>query len=105
MVSVVQLDESYLGHQPKYFRGAWCGQQYMIFGIIDTESKKCLIEVVPNCSKEVLLPIITKHVEPGSTIFTNGLATYKCLEKEGFIHSTCNHSEGEYVAQDGTNME
>ena len=58
MVSVVQLDESYLGHQPKYFRGAWRGQQYMIFGIIDTESKKCLIEEVPNSSEDVLLPII-----------------------------------------------
>ena len=30
MVSVVQLDESYIGHQPKYFRGAWRGQQYMV---------------------------------------------------------------------------
>ena len=32
------------------------------------------------------------------------LATYKCLNAEGYIHSTCNHSEGEYVAPDGTNM-
>ena len=31
IVSVVQLDESYLGHQPKYFKGAWCGQQYDIW--------------------------------------------------------------------------
>ena len=102
-VSIVQIDESYLGHQPKYFRGAWRGQQYMIFGIIDTVTKKCLIEIVPNCSKDELLPIIRKHIEPGSTIFTDGLSTYKCLDKEGYKHSACNHSEGEYVAPDGTN--
>ena len=34
------------------------GKQYNTFGIIDYIMKKCLIEVVPNCSKEVLLPII-----------------------------------------------
>ena len=66
-------------------------------------NQKCLVEVVPNCSKEVLLLIIKKHVQPGSMIFTDGLAAYKCLEDKGFVHSTCNHSEGEYVAPDGTN--
>ena len=75
----------------------------MTFGIIDTVTKKCLIEVVPNCSKEVLLPIIQKHVVPGSTIYTDGLATNRCLSNKGHTHTTCNHSEGEYVPPDGTN--
>ena len=103
MVYIVQLDKSYLRHQPKYFRDSWRGQQYMVFGIIDTVTKKCLIECVPNNAKETLIPIIEEHVHQGSMIYTDGLATYRCLSEKGFVHTSCNHSEGEYVAPDGTN--
>ena len=79
-VSIVQLDKSYLGHQPIYFHGAWHGEQNMIFGIIETVTKKCVIKIVPNCSRDVLMPIIHKHVHQGSTIYTDGLSTYRILK-------------------------
>ena len=74
-----------------------------VYGIIDSVTKKCLIECVPNNARETLIPIIVEHVEQGSKIYTDGLATYKCLSQKGYIHSFCNHSSGEYVAEDGTN--
>jgi hypothetical protein len=37
---IVELDESFLGHRRKYNRGAFRGQQYIIFGILDRNTKK-----------------------------------------------------------------
>ena len=59
--AIVHLDDSFLGHIPKYFIGAWRGQQYILFGIIDTTTKKCVVEVVPDAKRETLLPIIQRH--------------------------------------------
>ena len=100
-VSIVQMDESFIGHQPKYFRGAWRGQQYMLFGIIDTITKKCVIEFVPNKSHDSLLPIIKRYVPIGSTVHTDSMVSYDILGRLGYNHRTVNHTV-EYVAFDGT---
>ena len=101
-VSVVEMDEAYIGHKRKYHRGAFRGHQYCLFGIIDSETKKCIVEIVPNRQRDTLLPIIRRYVPLGSVINTDSARAYHCLNEVGYQHSMCNHSQGEYVAPDGT---
>ena len=98
--SIVHLDESYLGHRPKYFHCSWRGQQYILFGIIDTVTKKCIIELVPDAKHDTLIPIIRKHVPHGMTIYTDGAKMYQCLEEIGYVHETVIHSD-EFVTEQG----
>ena len=96
------MDEAYIGHKRKYNRGAWRGNQYLLFGIIDCTTRKCVVQIVPNRARETLLPLIRTHVPNGTTIHTDSARVYHCLNDIGYDHSMCNHSQGEYVAPDGT---
>lgn len=42
-------------------------------------------------TKEVLIPIIKRHVKQGATIYTDGWSSYLDLNHEGFDHFTVNH--------------
>ena len=96
------MDEAFIGHKRKYNRGAFRGNQYILFGIIDTETKKCIVQIVPNRERATLLPIIRTHVPLGTIIHTDSARVYHCLEDVGYEHYMVNHSTGEYVAPDGT---
>lgn len=91
--SIVQIDECFMGGKLKYHRGnpQGRGSQQVIFGMIDTQTKKCVVNIVPNRKKETLIPIIQKHVTPGATIYSDEAATYKCLRQKGFVHRTVKH--------------
>ena len=48
---------------------------------------------VKNRTKEVLMKVIKKHVKQGSVIWTDEFASYKDLEKNGYIHQSVNHKK------------
>ena len=45
------------------------------------------ISVVPDASKESILPFIKSNIETGSEIITDGWASYACLSNEGYMHT------------------
>nr|CAH7719651.1 unnamed protein product [Callosobruchus chinensis]CAH7719653.1 unnamed protein product [Callosobruchus chinensis] len=51
-----------------------------------------------------VIPIIDKHVKPGTTIHTDCWKAYDGLGDAGYVHHKVNHSdiENRFVAQDGT---
>ena len=49
----------------------------------------------------MLLPIITEHIAPGTTIYSDSYRPYDVLGQHGYVHSTVNHTET-FVAPDGT---
>ena len=53
----------------------------------------------PNVRKCTLLPFVERNVEPGSTIHTDELRSYRGLDRAGYRHRTVNHSAGEYVSR------
>lgn len=61
--------------------------------------------VVPNNRKHNLLPKITEHVAPGSTIHTDELRSYTSIPELGFAHDTVNHSRGHYVSATGCHVQ
>lgn len=94
---VVEIDESKFGkrkyHKGRRKDGVW------VFGGIERDSKECFLESVPDRTAATLIPIIKKHVRPGTTIISDCWKSYSQLQEEGYNHLTVNHSI-EFVNKD-----
>ena len=49
-----------------------------------------------------VIPIITRHIQPGATINTDGAAIYKVLDQMRYIHKTVIHDRHFVNPVDGT---
>ena len=81
----VEIDESYFMRR-KYNRGEVRDGQWVL-GLIERESKNCVLVPVPDRAAATLLPIIQQHVAPGTRIITDQWAAYNQLPN----HFTVNH--------------
>jgi transposase-like protein len=93
---IVQIDESVI-YRAKYHRGhALYEQQKWMFGLYDVTSKVGLILFVPDRSAATLLPLIVRHVLPGTEIHSDQWSAYRNISAlpvtPPFIHHTVNHS-------------
>ena len=100
----VEIDETYLGGSnpnrhwdkkaPRCQGRSWKGKTPILVMI---ESKGNVIaEVVPNVERNTLEPIIKKHVEKGSNVYTDEWKAYNYLHK-WFNHQRVNHKIKQYV--------
>ena len=92
---IVEIDESVFGRKIKNNKGnPRTGRKIWIVGIMERDSKKLILYPVKNRSADTLLPIIQKHVSPGSTIYTDGWRGYANLPNIGlgYKHYLVNHS-------------
>jgi transposase-like protein len=100
----VEVDETHVGPKPQKMHRAKRLQmqedtkfkKIAVMGMLDRESRQVRAHVVPNVKREVLQNEILKHVESGSTVYTDGWSGYDELAKQQYIHETVNHIE-EYV--------
>ena len=69
----------------KYFPKVW------IVGMVERETNTLLIYPVSDRSEDTLLPIIQRHLEPGSTIYSDGWSVYCGLNDLGYHHFTVLH--------------
>lgn len=95
---IVQIDEAKFGRR-KYHRvveGHW------LIGMIEDGSDDLRLELCPHNirSAEVLIPLIQKHVHPGTTIRTDQWRAYIALTRFGYRHQVVNYSR-EFVTEDG----
>lgn len=92
---VVEIDEMKLGKR-KYHRGKRVEGQWCFGGIVRRENKDdpihCFIVPVEDRSRNTLLPIIKEYVKDGTTIYSDCWKAYDCLDDEGFVHYSVNHS-------------
>lgn len=95
---MTQADETYVGGKSRSHgngtQGRSLKEKTPIFGMIS--NGKVYAQVVPNAKAETLLPIIDERVRKGSTIITDGLASYNGLSKN-YIHKVIPHSEKIYA--------
>ena len=73
-------------HRGRYIEGQW------IFGGICRETKACFLFPVERRDKDTLLPIIRAHILPGTRVMSDMWKAYDCLQDEGSVHLTVNHS-------------
>ena len=95
---IVQIDESKFGKR-KYHRGHRVEGQW-VFGGIEEESRRSFMAAVDKRDEATLLPLIQKHIAPGTTIISDCWKAYCNLEKHGYEHRLVNHSK-EFVSDEG----
>lgn len=75
----VELDESYFGaRRVRGKRGRGATGKTPVFGVLK-RGGHVYVEVVSNCSRESLMPIIQGKILGGSTIYTDGWKAYDGL--------------------------
>jgi transposase len=92
-----ELDESYFGaRRVRGKRGRGAAGKTPVFGLLKRDGK-VLVEIVQNCSKAQLMPIIQGHILEGSTIHTKSWKAYDGLILNGYDHHRVYHSHDEFV--------
>ena len=96
-VGIFELDESYFGaRRVRGKRGRGAAGKTPVFGLIKRDGN-VYVEIVKNCSKEQLMPIIQGHILEGSTIHTDGWRAYDGLVLNGYDHYRVFHSHDEFA--------
>ena len=91
-----ELDESYFGaRRVRGRRGRGAAGKTPVFGLLKRNGK-VFVTVVPNCSREELMPIIQGKILEGSTIHTDGWKAYDGLILNGYNHYRVFHHENEF---------
>ena len=101
---ILQVDESYFG-KPKYNIGkAWALPPLWVFGIVDTHSRRVMLEAVEDRSSGTLVPMIDSTSAPGSRVWSDQWKGYSGLDDAGLDHDTVNHSVN-FVSEDGVHTQ
>lgn len=92
-----ELDESYFGaKRVRGKRGRGAAGKTPVFGLLNRNGD-VHIEIVENCSKAQLMPIIQGHILEGSTVHTDGWKAYDGLVLNGYDHYRVYHSHDEFA--------
>ncbi len=94
---VFEVDESYFGAKRiRGKRGRGAAGKTPVFGLLKRRGK-VLVRIVPDCSRESLLPIIQGVILEGSTIHSDGWKAYDGLLLNGYDHYRVFHNENEFA--------
>lgn len=89
---IVEIDETLIGGVRKFHRGYFRGSgQKWVIGMIDRNTRKAYIEMVPNRTRDTLFPIIQDHILPNSIIHSDEAPVYRTLNQNGYTHYTVCH--------------
>ena len=92
-----ELDESYFGARwVRGKRGRGAAGKTPVFGLLKRDGK-VYVEIVENCSRNSLLPIIQGKILEGSAIHTDGWKAYDGLILNGYDHYRVYHSKNEFA--------
>ena len=102
LIGDIELDESYFGakrtrgYHGKLKRGRGTLKQ-PVFGIFKRNGR-VYTEIIPDCKKKTLLPIIQGKVDVKSVMYTDGWKAYDGLVSIGYDkHLRVNHSANEFA--------
>ena len=104
-----EIDESYFGARRirglkvKLKRGRGTMKQ-PVFGILKRNGQ-VYTEIIPNCSKKTLDPIITGKIDKSATIYSDGWRAYDSLVDVGYDkHFRVNHGKNEFSKGQGVHI-
>jgi transposase-like protein len=94
---IFELDESYFGaKRVRGKRGRGASGKIPVFGLLK-RGGKVHVQIVKNCSRKELIPIIKGKILEGSEINTDGWKAYDSLVLNGYKHHRVYHSHDEFV--------
>jgi len=85
----IEADEFYLGGQHSGKRGRGAEHKCAVAIAVERKGRKLgrlRVQVIEDCSAGELTPFVQQHVEPGSSIATDGWKGYNDLKKHGYSH-------------------
>ncbi len=88
----VEVDETYYGGRRKGKRGRGAAGKTPVVGLRQRTGRVKTV-VVSDLEAQTLRRIIRRYVQPGSTIYTDGLRSYTGLESDGYHHEVIDHTE------------
>lgn len=105
---VVEADETYIGtwqnkrwqvrkHGTKRGRGT---SKQPVFGLFGRDGMQVRGWLVPNTQTHTLRALIQKHVERGSTLYSDGYPFYRKTPRYGYEHDFVDHNKNEYARGD-----
>ena len=86
----VEIDESYFGGRRKGKRGRGAAGKTPVFGLLK-RGGKVYTQMIGDCGRDTLMPIIRRRVEPDSVVYSDTFASYNTLSAEGYRHVRINH--------------
>ena len=92
-----ELDESYFGaKRVRGKKGRGAAGKTPVFGLLKRDGN-VYVEIVKNCTRAQLLPIIQGKILEGSTINTDGWKAYDGLILNGYTYHRVFHSHNEFA--------
>ena len=93
----VEIDESYFGaRRVRGKRGRGASGKTPVIGLLK-RGGRVFTEIVENCSKQALMPIIKGQVLSAATIYTDGWKSYDGLVLGGYKHHRIHHHENQFA--------
>ena len=93
----VEIDESYFGpRRVRGKRGRGAGGKTPVIGLLK-RGGKVFTELVENCSKAALMPIIKGQVLSEATVYTDGWKSYDGLVLGGYKHHRIHHHQNQFA--------
>ena len=93
----VEVDESYFGaRRVRGRRGRGAGGKTPVIGLLK-RGGKVFTEIVENCSKQELMPIIRGQVLSESTVYTDGWKSCDGLVLGGYKHHRIHHQQNQFA--------
>lgn len=93
----VEVDESYFGaRRVRGKRGRGAKGKVPVIGLLKRHDK-VYTQVVRNCTKESLMPILQGKILTNTTVYTDGWKSYDGLVLNGYKHYRIYHSENEFA--------
>ncbi len=93
----VEVDESYFGaRRVRGKRGRGARGKTPVIGLLKRNGR-VYTQVIPNCTREELMPVIRGKIFSESTVYTDGWKSYDGLVVNGYKHYRIYHSENEFA--------
>ena len=89
---IIEVDESLFGRRHKSKQGQRKGIKQWVFGIGGRKSGVVIAYLVPNRSRNTLLPLIFRHTDSSNIIVHDDWSAYRALSEYGRKHITVVHS-------------
>ena len=98
----VELDESYFGpRRVRGKRGRGAARKTVVFGL-KKRGGKVYTQIIKNCSKGEILPLIRRNISREAVVFTDGFKTYDGLVDMGYRkHYRILHGKNEFAKSEG----
>lgn len=97
LTNEVEIDESYFGaRRVRGKRGRGAKGKTQVVGLLKRKGK-VYTQIIPNCSRAELMPIIKGKILTDATIYTDGWKSYDGLVLNGYKHYRIHHHENEFA--------